>query len=156
MTIPFTDKLRNVFAPVGPLHNKGCWQWHAECMIQKCADEIDRLRLLTRALFRLRSAVTEFLAAEDDEFLQRELQITDTAIRAADVDKNGEPRSERLMAAEELLRPFWIRVASCKNYEGFRCALCDGTDAHSHPRVKCSRCGRVGLQENWPFDCCGV
>lgn len=27
--------------------------------------------------------------------------------------------------------------------------------SHCRNLVECSRCGRVGLEENWPFNCCG-
>jgi hypothetical protein len=51
----------------------------------------------------------------------------------------------------------WLRILPFKTPAGRLCPLCDSLDsACLHPQVKCSRCGKEGLQENWPFDCCGV
>lgn len=52
-------------------------------------------------------------------------------------------------------RKRWVKCAPERNRRGQLCGLCDGTDEHEHQRVACSRCGRAGLQENWPFGCCG-
>ena len=51
-------------------------------------------------------------------------------------------------------RPYAKVIAPTRNREGDLCMLCDGTRKHEHPEVQCSRCGKTGLQENWPFNCC--
>lgn len=43
-----------------------------------------------------------------------------------------------------------------RNRKGDLCGTCDGTDEHEHSRVQCPRCGKQGLRENWPFNCCHV
>lgn len=50
--------------------------------------------------------------------------------------------------------PYAKVIASDRNAHGTLCGLCDGTHEHAHPRVECSRCGKQGLRENWPFRCC--
>ena len=46
------------------------------------------------------------------------------------------------------------RIPPFRNRAGELCGTCDGTEAHEHSCVECSRCGQQGLEENWPFDCC--
>ena len=40
------------------------------------------------------------------------------------------------------------------NPKGSTCGLCDGTDEHDHPQLKCVKCGAEGLAENMPLHNC--
>lgn len=57
-------------------------------------------------------------------------------------------------SVQEFGHPHAVVIPPFRNVLGSLCGTCDGTDAHEHPRVRCSRCGREGLRENWPFECC--
>ncbi len=50
--------------------------------------------------------------------------------------------------------PYGIVIAPFRNHQGDLCMTCDGTEEHEHARLQCSRCGKQGLRENWPFHCC--
>ncbi len=69
----------------------------------------------------------------------------------ADVLREGADEIERLRNT-----PHFVVVPSLRNQDGQLCGTCDGTHRHEHARVRCSRCSKEGLRENWPFDCCGV
>jgi hypothetical protein len=55
---------------------------------------------------------------------------------------------------EKMGKPYAIRIAEHRNRKGSLCGLCDGTHYHTHAQVRCSRCCKEGLEENWPFNCC--
>jgi hypothetical protein len=46
------------------------------------------------------------------------------------------------------------RIEPLRTPQGSLCGTCDSTAGCSHARFECSRCGRTGLAENWPFGCC--
>ena len=118
------------------------------CALEKASEEAERLRTSIVGHCRLLSGhsvhtgnVLDCLSEVHMRFQSLEAEIDD------------------LRDEVETLRgrPHWKRIAPDSSPAGELCGLCDSLDpACSHPRVECSRCGRQGLQENWPFDCCGV
>lgn len=50
--------------------------------------------------------------------------------------------------------PRLVEEIPMANKGGDLCGLCDSTSEHSHPRLKCTVCGAVGLAENMPTHAC--
>lgn len=100
----------------------------------------DRIRLVTAELDRLRGLAARAVEERD--------RVCDSYADLA---------FEAVNAKREPDRPHWVRIPAFISRAGDLCGLCDSLDsACSHSRVKCSRCGSEGLQENWPFRCCGT
>lgn len=93
--------------------------------------------------------------------------LSEASLRARIDDALDPPQGEgeETLTLEQLDRavdyvsqrePMWKRAKPMRNPQGALCGLCDGTEKHEHPQVQCAACGKVGLEENWPFGCCSV
>lgn len=95
---------------------------------------------------------------EQNEALRHGLKINSESrltVRNAElVDEKTALRKRNADLRAALTGPYATVIPRFRNRPGALCPTCDGTYEHTHERVKCSRCGREGLRENWPFRCC--
>lgn len=79
-----------------------------------------------------------------------DVRVTDTQTGEVVFTQRHEPRKvvEGAKGGPNGAEPTLVPGKPIRNTKGSLCGLCDGTDAHEHPPLRCTKCGVEGLVEN--------